>query len=149
MPEFLYNEEAELGLDELIETEEEEFAEQDPAASTEEILDEIAEGASSEKRAQLVEDIESGNVTAGQGGDGDYAISKNIAEDDSDVVEEKEADSSPVVEEFSSDVDSVETMPSNDESVEEFTQTTDAIPEKKVSVSIEQLRKKMNEDGNS
>ena len=40
-------------------------------------------------------------------------------------------------------------MASDDESVEEFTQTTDAIPEKKVSVSIEQLRKKMNEDGNS
>ena len=54
-----------------------------------------------------------------------------------------------MVEEFSSDVDSVEALSSEEETVEEFTQTTDAIPEKKVSVSIEQLRKKMNEDSNS
>tara|TARA_Y100001934_G_scaffold155739_1_gene186557 strand:+ start:31 stop:1467 length:1437 start_codon:yes stop_codon:yes gene_type:complete len=149
MPEFLYNEEAELGLDELIETEDEEFAEPDSEASTEEILDEIAEDASSEKRAQLVEDIESGSIEAGQGGDGDYAISKNIGEDDSEVVDEEETSSSPMVEEFSSDVESVEALSSDEETVEEFTQTTDAIPEKKVSVSIEQLRKKMNEDNNS
>ena len=149
MPEFLYNEESELGLDELIETEDEDFAEPDPEASTEEILDEIAEDASSEKRAQLVEDIESGNVAVGQGGDGDYAISKNIAEDDSEVIDDEETDFSPTVEEFSSDVDSVEALSSEEETVEEFTQTTDAIPEKKVSVSIEQLRKKMNEDSNS
>ena len=32
------------------------------------------------------------------------------------------------------------------EEVEEFTQVTDSIPEKKVSVSIEQLRKKMSDD---
>ena len=149
MPEFLYNEESELGLDELIETEDEDFAEPDPEASTEEILDEIAEDASSEKRAQLVEDIESGNVAVGQGGDGDYAISKNISEDASEVIDDEETASTPMVEEFSSDVDSVEALSSEEETVEEFTQTTDAIPEKKVSVSIEQLRKKMNEDSNS
>ena len=32
------------------------------------------------------------------------------------------------------------------EEVEEFTQATDSIPEKKVSVSIEQLRKKISDD---
>ena len=32
------------------------------------------------------------------------------------------------------------------EEVEEFTQATDSIPEKKVSVSIEKLRKKMSDD---
>ena len=41
-----------------------------------------------------------------------------------------------VVDEISSEV----------EEVEEFTQATDSIPEKKVSVSIEQLRKKMTDD---
>ena len=92
MPEFLYNEEVELDLDELIETEDEEFAEPDEVSSPEELLDDIAEDASSEKRAQLVEDIESGNVAVGQGGDGDYAISKNIAEDDSEVIDDEEAD---------------------------------------------------------
>ena len=54
MPEFLYNEEVELDLDELIETEDEEFSESDEDLSPEEVLDELAEDASSEKRSKLV-----------------------------------------------------------------------------------------------
>ena len=142
MPEFLYNEEVELDLDELIETEDEEFAESEEDLSSEELLEEIADDASSEKRMQLAEDIESGNVAVGQGGDGDYAISKNIAEeevgdDDSEV---------EVFEDNSSDIEVVDDFEEEVEEVEEFTQATDSIPEKKVSVSIEQLRKKMSDD---
>jgi len=142
MPEFLYNEEVELDLDELIETEDEEFPESDEELSPEEVLEELAEDASSEKRSKLAEDIESGNVPVGQGGDGDYAISKNVAEEDIEDV-------SPDVEEledFSSEVEVVDEISSEVEEVEEFTQATDSIPEKKVSVSIEQLRKKMTDD---
>jgi len=142
MPEFLYNEEVELDLDELIETEDEEFSESDEELSPEEVLEELAEDASSEKRSKLAEDIESGNVPVGQGGDGDYAISKNVAEEDIEDV-------SPDVEEledFSSEVEVVDEISSEVEEVEEFTQATDSIPEKKVSVSIEQLRKKMSDD---
>ena len=142
MPEFLYNEEVELDLDELIETEDEEFIESDEELSPEEVLEELAEDASSEKRSKLAEDIESGNVPVGQGGDGDYAISKNVAEEDIEDV-------SPDVEEledFSSEVEVVDEISSEVEEVEEFTQATDSIPEKKVSVSIEQLRKKMSDD---
>ena len=142
MPEFLYNEEVELDLDELIETEDEEFAESaDEDLSPEELLEEIAEDASSEKRMELAEDIESGNVAVGQGGDGDYAISKNIAEEASDDDSEVE-----VFEDDSSEIEVVDDFNEEVEEVEEFTQATDSIPEKKVSVSIEQLRKKMSDD---
>ena len=140
MPEFLYNEEVELDLDELIETEDEEFAENENNLSPEEMLDELADDASSEKRETLAEDIESGNIEVGEGGDGNYAISKNVADDldDSDLEVEVMDDSIDIedVDDFSSDV----------EEIEEFTQTTDSIPDKKVSVSIEQLRKKMEKD---
>ena len=142
MPEFLYNEEVELDLDELIETEDEEFSESEEELSPEEVLEELADDASSEKRSKLAEDIESGNVPVGQGGDGDYAISKNVAEEDfEDVSSDVEE-----LEDFSSEVEVVDEISSEVEEVEEFTQATDSIPEKKVSVSIEQLRKKMSDD---
>ena len=142
MPEFLYNEEVELDLDELIETEDEEFTEDEDNLSPEEMLDELADDASSEKREKLAEDIESGNIAVGEGGDGNYAISKNVAEDDSDEsnLEVEVMDESPTV------IEEVDNFSSEVEEIEEFTQTTDSIPDKKVSVSIEQLRKKMEED---
>ena len=142
MPEFLYNEEVELDLDELIETEDEEFSESEEELSPEEVLEELAEDASSEKRSKLAEDIESGNVPVGQGGDGDYAISKNVAEED---IEDVSSDVEEL-EDFSSEVEVVDEISSEVEEVEEFTQATDSIPEKKVSVSIEQLRKKMSDE---
>jgi len=142
MPEFLYNEEVELDLDELIETEDEEFSESEEELSPEEVLEELAEDASSEKRSKLAEDIESGNVPVGLGGDGDYAISKNIAEED---IEDVSSDVEEL-EDFSSEVEVVDEISSEVEEVEEFTQATDSIPEKKVSVSIEQLRKKMSDE---
>jgi len=141
MPEFLYNEEIELDLDELIDTEEEEFTDSEEEISPEEILEDIAEEASSEKRAQLAADIEGGMVPEGQGGEGDYAISKNIAEEDA------ESDISEVeVSNSSSDIEVVDDFSSEIEEVEEFEKPTDSIPEKKISVSIEHLRKKMTDD---
>ena len=141
MPEFLYNEEIELDLDELIDTEEEEFPESDEEVSPEEILEDIAEEASSEKRAQLAADIEGGGVPEGQGGEGDYAISKNISE------EGEESDMSDVeVSDLPSDIEVVDDFSSEIEEVEEFGKPTDSIPEKKISVSIEQLRKKMSDE---
>ena len=142
MPEFLYNEEVELDLDELIETEDEEFTEDEDNLSPEEMLDELADDASSEKREKLAEDIESGNIAVGEGGDGNYAISKNVAEDDSDE-SNLEVE---VMDESSTVIEEVDNFSSEVEEIEEFTQTTDSIPDKKVSVSIEQLRKKMEED---
>ena len=142
MPEFLYNEEVELDLDELIETEDEEFAEDEDNLSPEEMLDELADDASSEKREKLAEDIESGNIAVGEGGDGNYAISKNVAEDDSDE-SNLEVE---VMDESSTVIEEVDNFSSEVEEIEDFTQTTDSIPDKKVSVSIEQLRKKMEED---
>jgi len=142
MPEFLYNEEVELDLDELMETEDEEFSESDEDLSPEEVLDELAEDASSEKRSKLAEDIESDNVAVGQGGDGDYAISKNIAEESVEDVSSNVEE----LEDFSSDVEVVEESSPEVEEIEEFTQATDSIPEKKVSVSIEHLRKKISDD---
>ena len=50
------------------------------------------------------------------------------------------------VEDFSPAVEEVEDFSSGVEEVEEFSQVTDSIPDKKVSVSIEQLRKKMSEE---
>jgi len=142
MPEFLYNEEVELDLDELIETEDEEFTEDEDNLSPEEMLDELADDASSEKREKLAEDIESGNIAVGEGGDGNYAISKNVAEDDLDGSDSE----FEVMDDSSIDIEEVDDFSSDVEEIEDFTQTTDSIPDKKVSVSIEQLRKKMEED---
>ena len=141
MPEFLYDEESEFDVEELIETEEEDFAEFDEELSPEEILEEVTEEASTEKRKKLAEEIEEGVISSGSGGDGDYAISKNIAE-------EKEVQDSVVdsLDEVSSEVEEVEVFGLDVEEVEEFTQGAESIPEKKVSVSIEELRKKMSED---
>ena len=135
MPEFLYNEEVELDLDEIIDMEQEPEEELTP----EEILDESIEEGAEEKRKQLASDIESGNVASGEGGEGDYAISKKVAEEE----EEEEPD------EFSPDVEDIEDFSpevEDIEEVEEFTQPTDSIPEKSISVSIEHLRKKMSDD---
>ncbi len=138
MPEFLYDEESEFDVEELIETEGEEFEE---ALSPEEILDEVTEEASAEKRTKLLEDIDEGAVSSGEGGEGNYAISKNIA----DEMENPDSivDSS---DEVQSEVEPVENFGLEVEEVEEFTQGAESMPEKKVSVSIEELRKKMSED---
>ena len=134
MPEFLYNEEIELDLDEIIDMEEEPEEE----LSSEELLEEISEEAADEKRRKLVSDIESGNIASGEGGNGDYAISKNINEEEDSVVDEVSSDIE-TMEDFSPEVEDVE-------DVEDFTKPTDSIPEKKISVSIEHLRKKMADD---
>ena len=138
MPEFLYNEEIELDLDELIETEED-IVEDDSEMSTEEVLEAIGEEGSSDKREQLISDIEEGGVPSGQGGDGDFTISKPVSENE-------EPSSITDVEDFTPAVEDIEDISSDVDKVEEFSQPTDSIPDKKVSVSIEQLRKKMNDD---
>jgi hypothetical protein len=154
MPEFLYNEEVELDLDELIETEED-TVEEETELTTEEVLEALGEEGSSEKREKLISEIEDGEVPAGQGGEGDYAISKPVSSD-----EDSPVDSSPVdvvedvssagdVDEFTPVVEDVEEFSSDVEKVEEFSQPTDSIPDKKISVSIEQLRKKMSDDKDS
>ena len=154
MPEFLYNEEVELDLDELIETEED-IVDEETELSTEEVLDALGEEGSSEKREQLISEIEDGEVPAGQGGEGDYAISKPVSIDedstvDSDLVDVVEdVSSTSDVEELSPVVEDVEEFSSDVEEVEEFSQPTDSIPDKKISVSIEKLRKKMSDDKDS
>ena len=88
----------------------------------------------------MASDIASRNVASGEGGEGNYAISKDISEEDEPEVDIAEISTSPAaVEEFSSDAASVE-------EIEEYKQPTDSIPDRKVSVSIDQLRKKMVKD---
>ena len=135
MPEFLYNEEVELNLDELIETEE------DTEMSTDEVLEALGEEGGSEKRDQLISDIDEGVVPAGKGGEGDYAISKPVSESDDSTVD--------VVDNVSPVVENGEDFNSVVEVVEDYSQPTDSIPDRQVSVSIEQLRKKMSEDKDS
>ena len=136
MPEFLYNEEVELDLDEIIDMEEE---------AEEELLESIAEEGSNEKRKQLASDIESSSVTSGEGGKGDYAMSKNITDegDDSIDIDEFSSDIEPI-DEFSPDVENI------DESEDEGQETPSDAPseEKKISVSIERLRKMVDEKEN-
>jgi len=132
MPEFLYNEEVELNLDELIETEE------DTEMSTDEVLEALGEEGGSEKRDQLISDIDEGVVPAGKGGEGDYAISKPVSESDDSTVD--------VMDNVSPVVENGEDFNSVVEVVEDYSQPTDSIPDRQVSVSIEQLRKKMSED---
>jgi hypothetical protein len=135
MPEFLYNEEVELNLDELIETEE------DTEMSTDEVLEALGEEGGSEKRDQLISDIDEGVVPAGKGGEGDYAISKPVSESDDSTVD--------VMDNVSPVVENGEDFNSVVEVVEDYSQPTDSIPDRQVSVSIEQLRKKMSEDKDS
>ena len=75
MPEFLYNEEVEIDLDEVMEMEED-----DEVID----LDTIAEDASQVKKDRLLEDIEEGNLEEVTEDAGGYSISKDIAEDDND-----------------------------------------------------------------
>ena len=137
MPEFLYNEEVELDLDEIIDMEQEPEEEMSPEELLEETIDEGAE----EKRKQLASDIASGNVASGESGEGDYAISKKVVEDDEEDEDDVDVFSPEVedIADFSADVEDVD-------EVGEFTKPTDSIPEKKISVSIEHLRKKMSDD---
>ncbi len=154
MPEFLYNEEVELDLDELIETEED-TVDEETELSTEEVLDVLGEEGSSEKREQLISEIEDGVVPTGQGGEGDYAISKPVSSDEDSTVDSVLVDdiddvsSTSDVEAFSPVVEDIEELSSDVEEVEEFSQPTDSIPDKKISVSIEQLRKKISDDKDS
>ena len=154
MPEFLYNEEVELDLDELIETEED-TVDEETELSTEEVLDVLGEEGSSEKREQLISEIEDGVVPTGQGGEGDYAISKPVSSDEDSTVDSVLVDdiddvsSTSDVEAFSPVVEHIEELSSDVEEVEEFSQPTDSIPDKKISVSIEQLRKKISDDKDS
>ena len=154
MPEFLYNEEVELDLDELIETEED-TVDEETELSTEEVLDVLGEEGSSEKREQLISEIEDGVVPTGQGGEGDYAISKPVSSDEDSAVDSVLVDdiddvsSTSDVEAFSPVVEDIEELSSDVEEVEEFSQPTDSIPDKKISVSIEQLRKKISDDKDS
>ena len=113
--------------------------------SEEELLESVAEEGSDEKRKQLASDIESGSITSGEGGEGDYAISKNITD---------EADDSIDIEEVSSDVESIEEFSPDvediDESEPDSQETSSDAPseEKKISVSIERLRKMVDEKEN-
>ena len=53
------------------------------------------------------------------------------------------------VSDASSDIEVVDDLDSEVEDVEEFEKPTDSIPEEKISVSIEQLRKKMSDKDES
>jgi hypothetical protein len=133
MPEFLYNEEVELDLDEIIDMEEE---------TEEELLESMAEEGSDEKRKQLASDIESDSVASGEGSEGDYAISKNITDEGDDSIDIEEVSSD--IEEFSPDVEDI------DESEDEGQEIPSDAPseEKKISISIERLRKMVDEKEN-
>ena len=138
MPEFLYNEEVELDLDEIIDMEEE-LEEQ---VSSEEILEETIEEGAEEKRKQLTSDIASGNVASGEG---DYAISKNITEEDNNSIEIEEVSSDiELIEDFSPDIEVID----EGEADSHEKASGDSSEEKKISVSIERLRKMVDDKDN-
>jgi hypothetical protein len=111
----------------------------------EELLESITEEESDEKRKQLASDIESGNITSGEGGDGDYAISKNITDEGEDSIDigEVSSDVEPIGE-FSPDVEDI------DESEDDGQETSSDAPseERKISISIERLRKMVDKKEN-
>ena len=73
MPEFLYNEEVEIDLEDVMEMEEEEEVAD---------LESIAEEESQVKKDKLLDDIEEGNIEEAPDQAGGYSISKDIAEDE-------------------------------------------------------------------
>jgi len=136
MPEFLYNEEVEIDIDEVIEMEEE--------ADEVEDIDAIGEEASEEKRDKLIEDINEGNLVEASGQEGGYSISKDIAEDEEESSDEGDDSETVGDNEFPSEVfeDSSEDTPTD--SLDKI-ETVEKPPERKISLSIEKLRKMVDE----
>ena len=134
MPEFLYNEDVEMNLEEVMEMEEEE----------EEIdLDTIAEEASQVKKDRLLEDIEEGNLEQAVDGAGGYSISKDVAENEDEETSEGIDDSNELPNNvFEEDSQAPEPpIPMGADSLD----NTEKPPEKKISLSIEKLRKMVDE----
>ena len=134
MPEFLYNEEVELDLEDVMEMEEDE----------EELdLDTIAEEASQVKKDKLLEDIEEGNLEEATEGTGGYSISKDVAdEEESENIGESNELPESVFEENSEAPEPPIPMDADRLDNEEKP------PEKKISLSIEKLRKMVDEQDN-
>ena len=135
MPEFLYNEEVEIDLEEVMEMEEE----------TEEMdLETIAEEASQLKKDRLLEDIEEGNLEEATENAGGYSISKDITEDDSD---NEESDVLNETNEFPESVFETESQPPEQPlpTDRDGLDNAENPPEKKISLSIEKLRKMVDE----
>ena len=135
MPEFLYNEEVEINLEDVMEMEEEE-EEMD--------LEAIAEEGSQVKKDKLLEDIEEGNLEQVTEDASGYSISKDIAED-KDI--EEESDVGGEIEEFPEKVFDTETQPP-EQPVQMNRDSSDIVEnpsEKKISLSIEKLRKMVDE----
>ena len=84
-------------------------------------------------------------MPSGEGGEGDYAISKNITDEDDDSIE---------IEEITSDIEPIEDFSPDIEDIDEGkadsqeTQSDDSSEEKKISVSIERLRKMVDDKDN-
>jgi len=135
MPEFLYNEEVEINLEDVMEMEEEE-EEMD--------LEAIAEEGSQVKKDKLLEDIEEGNLEPVTEDASGYSISKDVAED-KDI--EEESDVGGQIEEFPEKVFDTETQPP-EQPVQMNRDSSDIVEnpsEKKISLSIEKLRKMVDE----
>ena len=135
MPEFLYNEEVEIDLEEVMEMEEE----------TEEMdLETIAEEASQLKKDRLLEDIEEGNLEEATENAGGYSISKDVTEDDSD---NEESGVLNETNEFPESVFETESQPPEQPLPidRDGPDNAENPPEKKISLSIEKLRKMVDE----
>ena len=135
MPEFLYNEEVEIDLEEVMEMEEE----------TEEMdLETIAEEASQVKKDTLLEDIEEGNLEEATADAGGYSISKDIIEDEDDNGESEIAEETK---EFPESVFEKDSQPPEQPTPMDGdgSDNLDKPPEKKISLSIEKLRKMVDE----
>ena len=109
-------------------------------------LDTIAEEASQVKKDKLLEDIEEGNLEQAVDGAGGYSISKDVAEDDNEEESESIDDSN----EFPNSVFDEESqapeppIPMDTDSLD----SAEKPPEKKISLSIEKLRKMVDEQDN-
>ena len=137
MPEFLYNEEVELDLEDVMEMEEDE----------EELdLDTIAEEASQVKKDKLLEDIEEGNLEEATEGTGGYSISKDVADEDDEEESENIGESNELPESvFEENSEAPEPpIPMDADRLD----NEEKPPEKKISLSIEKLRKMVDEQDN-
>jgi hypothetical protein len=136
MPEFLYNEEVEINLEDVMEMEEDQ----------EEVdLESIVEEESKIKKDKLLDDIEEGNLEEATDQAGGYSISKDIAEDEEES--EDEPETSEDVNEFPESVFEETSEAPEPPSVSDamVSDSNDKPPEKKISLSIEKLRKMVDE----
>ena len=109
-------------------------------------MDTIAEEASQVKKDKLLEDIEEGNLEEATEGTGGYSISKDVADED-DIEESENIGESNELPESVFEENSEAPEPPIPMDADRL-DNEEKPPEKKISLSIEKLRKMVDEQDN-